>query len=256
MIVDNHYIPCTPVGDSSPPRSGTVSRPRAQSAALALPGPGAAISIPEDAALVLIDMQRAFERPLWSYWSAPGGTRNNPDAELVAARLLDTWRETGRPVIHVKHDSTSPVSPLRPRSPTAEFNPLVRPREGEPVYHKHGDSAFVGTTLAHDLRTRRLRTLALVGLTTDHAVSSTARSAANLGFTVFVVSDATATFDREGAEGRPYPAEVMHQTSLASLHGEFAIVATSDVILDGVAASETEANCPAHTLGMRGSKHA
>ena len=249
MIADTHYTPDTSTGDASSSRRETVSRSpswRPMSAQ-----PRAVIAIPEDAALVLIDMQLAFERPLWSYWSADGGTRNNPEAERVAARLLETWRTTGRPVIHVRHDSTSMVSPLRARTPTSDFNPVVRPNGDEPVYHKHVDSAFVDTTLARDLRARRLQTLVLVGFTTDHAVSSTARSAASLGFTVFVASDATATFDREGPGGRSFPAELMHQTALASLHEEFAIVATAGAILDGVAVSASEANHRAHAPQAR-----
>lgn len=58
------------------------------------------------------------------------------------------------------------------------------------------NSAFIGTTLKRDLRIDGIDTLVIVGLTTNHCVSTTARMAGSLGFKTFVVSDATAAFDR------------------------------------------------------------
>jgi nicotinamidase-related amidase len=55
--------------------------------------------------------------------------------------------------------------------------------------------------------------------------------AANLGFRVTVVSDATATFERTGPDGTRYDADVMHRVALASLHGEFAEVLESAAVL-------------------------
>jgi hypothetical protein len=60
--------------------------------------------------------------------------------------------------------------------------------------------------------------------------------ASNFGFTTYVVSDATATFERTGPDGRHWTAEIMYDTALASLNKEFAtIVSTSDV-LESIAA--------------------
>ncbi|NOK64126.1 MAG: cysteine hydrolase [Chloroflexi bacterium AL-W] len=46
----------------------------------------------------------------------------------------------------------------------------------------------------------------------------------NLGFTTYVVADATAAFDRVGPDEQHYRAEDIHNSSLASLHNEFATV--------------------------------
>jgi len=94
---------------------------------------------------------------------------------------------------------------------------VALPQPGEPVYAKSVNSAFIGTTLEDDLRSRGLDSLVLVGLTTDHCVSTSVRMAANLGFAVTVVADATATFDRVSYDGASFDAEQMHQAALASL---------------------------------------
>jgi nicotinamidase-related amidase len=74
----------------------------------------------------------------------------------------------------------------------------------------------------------------IVGLTTQHCVSSTARMASDLGFATLVVDDATATHDGMGYDGTYYPAEIIHAVSLASLQDEFAtIVKTGDLLDEG-----------------------
>lgn len=188
----------------------------------------------EKAALVLIDLQEGFAPPFWEYWAGPGGRRNHPDAEEVAARLLRTWREGGRPVFHVRHDSVNPDSPLRPGRPGNPLSALVRPSESERVYVKHVNSAFIGTELEADLRAAGIDTLVMAGIQTDHCLSTSARMAANLGFRTVVVSDASATFDRTGPDGKRYAADLMHATALTSLHGEFATIASSAEVLEAI----------------------
>lgn len=48
---------------------------------------------------------------------------------------------------------------------------------------------------------------------------------------LYVVADATATFDRVGHDGKNYTAEEIHNISLASLHQEFATVVTTDQVV-------------------------
>ncbi|MCG8424502.1 MAG: cysteine hydrolase [Proteobacteria bacterium] len=181
-------------------------------------------SLAKQTALIIIDVQKGFNDPVW-------GRRNNPHAEQNIAALLTAWRETGRPIFHVQHLSRDPTSPLRPDQSGCEIKDLVRPAAGEPVIQKEVNSGFIGTDLEDQLRQETIETVVVTGLTTNHCVSTTVRMAANLGFDTHVVSDATAAFDRDGPDGRQYPAEQIHDISLANLHGEFAtVLATEDVL--------------------------
>lgn len=175
-------------------------------------------------ALLMIDVQKGLDDPVW-------GARNNPRAERQMAALLDAWRRERWPVLHVQHMSTGAGSPLRPELPGNAFKPEAVPQEGEPVFRKTVNSAFIGTGLEAHLRREGIRSLVIAGLTTDHCVSTTVRMAANLGFDVVVVEDATATFERTGPDGTHHSAEQMHRLALASLHGEFAQVRSTDEVL-------------------------
>jgi nicotinamidase-related amidase len=182
------------------------------------------VTLSATTALLVVDVQQGLDDPQW-------GERNNPAAERNIAALLATWRRTGRPVVHIQHMSQRPDSPLRPDRPGNAIKPEAAPAPGEPVFQKTVNSAFIGTGLEAHLRARGIDTLVLVGLTTDHCVSSTVRMAANLGFSAIVVSDGTATFERTGPEGDHHSAEQMHRLALASLHGEFASVRRTAEIL-------------------------
>ncbi|HTI04975.1 MAG TPA: cysteine hydrolase family protein [Gemmatimonadales bacterium] len=182
--------------------------------------------LPHDAVLLIIDVQKGMDV------YAARLNRNNPELEQNIARLQAAWRKSGRPIIHVQHLSREPKSPLRPGQPGVEIKDEVRPLVGEPVVQKSVNSAFIGTSLEADLRRRGLTTLVLVGLQTNMCVSTTARMAGNLGFTTFVVSDATATFDNTGPNGTRYPSALLHDVALADLHGEFATVIDTNTLLE------------------------
>lgn len=176
-------------------------------------------------ALVLIDVQQGMD-------SKALGVRNNPDAELNMADLLAAWRAAALPVVHVQHNSTEAGSSLRPDTVGNALKPGFEPRNGEPLFGKTVNSAFIGTGLEAHLRSANIQDLVVVGLTTDHCVSTTVRMAANLGFHVRLVGNATATFERTGVDGRHISADEMHEVNLASLNSEFCdVVTTRDAML-------------------------
>ena len=179
-------------------------------------------------ALIIIDVQKGFDDPSW-------GNRNNPDAEAKIELLLSAWRKNKRPVIHVQHCSVEPGSPLRSDLPGYEFKEEAKPIAGEKHFTKTVNSAFIGTDLEEYLRSCDIEELVIVGLTTDHCVSTTTRMAGNLGFKVRLVSDATATFDRRGEDGTQYLASDIHNIHLASLNGEFCAVRSAQQVLNELA---------------------
>lgn len=182
-------------------------------------------TIMPDAVLLIIDVQKGFDDPIW-------GERNNLEAERNIERILSSWRETNRPVIHVQHLSTSPTSPLRSGYMGSEIKDGVKPLLHEPLLTKSVNSAFIGSNLEERLKANEYRTIVIVGLTTDHCVSTTTRMAANLGFDVYLISDATATFGRIGDNGRYYAPEVIHEINLVSLNREFATVIGTAKLMD------------------------
>lgn len=180
----------------------------------------------DNPALLLIDIQKGFDDI--AYW---GGERNNPSAEQKAAELLEIWRNKKLPIFHVQHCSSNPNSILNETHPGNEFQDIVKPREGETIIRKNVNSAFIGTNLKELLDDAKIKTVVIVGLTTDHCVSTTTRMAGNFGYNVYLISDATATFNKKGINGEEFSAEIIHQTALASLNEEFAQVVTSEFIL-------------------------
>ncbi len=180
------------------------------------------ISKSDRPALILIDIQKGFDDV--EYW---GGERNNPDAEKNARMLLDIWRDNHLPIFHIQHCSSNPNSLLNELKEGNEFKEIVKPINGEPVIKKNVNSAFIGTNLETQLKENNIHTVVIVGLTTDHCVSTTTRMAGNLGFKTFIVSDATATFNKKGIDDQHYSAALIHETALASLNGEFATVTTT-----------------------------
>ncbi len=180
----------------------------------------------ESPALLLIDIQRGLDDEAYF-----GGNRNNRNAENQCALVLAEWRTLNLPVFHIRHSSQKVESPLYHTKPGFEIKKIVEPRIGEPIITKNVNSAFIGTDLQEQLHKKGISKLIIVGLTTNHCVSTSARMAGNLGFKTIILSDATATFDRIGINGEKYSSDLIHLTTLASLRDEFAEVMTTDQLL-------------------------
>lgn len=171
-------------------------------------------------ALIIIDMQRGMRDP-------SAGPRNNPQAELAIAMMLDAWRNAKAPIVHVRHISRTLGSPFWPGQLGVEFQQDLQPLDAEHVVEKKVPDAFIHFGLESWLRVRGIESVVIVGVSTNNSVEATARTAGNLGFTTYVASDATFAFAKSDYNGVLRSAEEVHAMALANLHGEYAQVLTS-----------------------------
>lgn len=177
-------------------------------------------------ALLIIDVQKGLEEE--DYY---GGNRNNKDAESKMKKILLKWRELALPIIHIQHHSLNPNSPLHGSKKGFEQKEMVKIQDSENHFVKHENCAFVGTGLDSFLKKSKIKTLVIMGLTTNHCVSSTVRMSGNLGYETLLIEDACATFDLIGHDGTLHKADLIHKVSIANLKDEFAEIWTTDKIL-------------------------
>lgn len=181
------------------------------------------MNLQANAALVIIDMQQGINHPKL-------GLRNNPQAEANMLQLLQAWRRTQRPAMHVRHFSVSPESVFWPQQSGVEYQTAFLPLEGEAELQKQVPDAFCKSSLEQWLREQSISQVVIVGVVTNNSVESSARSGGNLGFEVIVPHDACFTFDQPDFFGTPRSAQEVHAMSLANLHGEYAtVLATEDI---------------------------
>lgn len=194
------------------------------------------MEIAENAALVVVDVQKGFEEE--EHW----GPRNNPAADENIAALIDTWQATGRPVVFVRHDSQKPDSPLRAGYEGNGFKEYVEQRRGkgggaELFVTKSVNSAFYGTPdldawLKGVGGAGGVRQIVVAGIQTNMCAETTARMGGNLGYEVLFALDATYTFDGAGPWGWTLSADELARATAVSLHdGGFAqVVGTEELV--------------------------
>jgi biuret amidohydrolase len=207
---------------------------------------------PAHTALLVIDMQRDFLLP--EGYAAQAGLDITPLVATIRpiGKLLAVGRVAGLLIVHTREGHLPDLSDCPPyklersRRANAEIGskgPLgrllvrgevghdfvdpLRPLAGEIVIDKPGYSAFAHTTLHQVLTKRGVQTLIMTGVTTEVCVSSTLRSAVDLGYRCITVSDACASGD---------PA--LHKASLAMIvveGGIFGEVATTAEVVERLA---------------------
>lgn len=194
------------------------------------------LTLDPDAALVVVDVQAGFDDPSWGARSDDA----DADAEGNVARLLASWRDSGRPVVLVRHDSVHDASPLRPGSPgnrlKQEVTDAMAGAEPALVVTKTVNSAFHGTPdLQEWLAVRGTRQVVLCGVQTNSCCETTARIGANLGFDVVYVLDATWTYDLPGYSGGTVPASLLREVTATNLANEFCRVTSTSVVVAAAA---------------------
>jgi gluconolactonase len=123
--------------------------------------------------------------------------------------VLDAARPTGAAIVYITvsfrddYADAPAHSPLfqdekargvmKAGSPGAAICDELTPQAGDMVINKHGVDPFNGTHLANILRARDVDTLVLMGVWTNYVVEATARTGADSGYRIIVVTDGCAS---------------------------------------------------------------
>lgn len=185
------------------------------------------LSLNAPAALISIDMQQGIQR-----LETP---RNNPDAEHQIALLQQHWRKIGWPLVHIRHISRQASSVFAPGQAGALFQPALAPLPHEQVFEKNVTDAFCHSALERWLHVRGIADVVIVGVASENSVEATARSASNLGFNTYVVSDACYTFGKTDFVGTQRSAAEVHNMAMANLRDEYAKLLSSAQMLEQLA---------------------
>jgi nicotinamidase-related amidase len=164
-------------------------------------------------AVIVVDMQNDTVHAKGAF--AETGAAAHAESQGVIAHIgsiLDAAREAGVPVIHnrivvypnpVLGGDNAPIfRMLGPDSFAvdswgAAIVDELAPKAGEPVLDRIRMSAFHGTPLDSMLRNLGVTDLVVVGAWTNMAVEHTVRDAADYGYAVSIVSDATSSLSAE-----------------------------------------------------------
>lgn len=169
-------------------------------------------------ALIVVDIQQDY---------FPGGANplHGPEAAAErAAGLLEAFRASGEPVVHLQHVWDEPEATfLRPGTPGVEIHPTVAPTAAEDVLQKAWPNGFRDTPLESLLRERGVESVVVCGMMTAMCVDATVRAAVDLGFDTTVAHDACATCDLE-FDGQAVAAAAVHAAFLAALADGYARV--------------------------------
>jgi nicotinamidase-related amidase len=173
-----------------------------------------------ESALLVIDAQDSFKST--DRWEK----RNNKEFEKNVARLVDLYRQHGLPVIYFLHSDGDPGFEIT--SPFYKLMDFLSPRDSEPVIHKVTRNVFTSTGLPALLMEKSVRRVVITGIQMEQCCETSARVAADLGFAVDFITEATMTFpipnhDRPGEE---LGVEAISERTEYVLRRRFARIAT------------------------------
>ena len=177
-------------------------------------------------ALLLIDVQRGVDDT--AYYGGSTGRVNNPQAKDNIRKILNAWRVKGGKVAFTRHDSIEEGSPLKLSLDTGLQLEGMEIEVGDISVSKSVNSGFIGTSLELDLRRNGISRLVVAGFFTNVCVETTVRMAGNMGFDTYLIHDACSTMNSIGIDGADYDPELVHNMSVAGLHGEFCTAISLD----------------------------
>jgi nicotinamidase-related amidase len=178
----------------------------------------------KESALLVIDVQQSF------FAGDRWPLRGNPHFEKNVTALVELYRQSNLPIFFIMH--TDPDPGFRTNDPQFKLMDFLKPRANEPLMIKNTRNAFTSTTLQADLIHRSVRKVVITGIQTEQCCETTARVAADLGYAVDFVTEATQTFpipnyDKPGEE---LGTDAIRERTEYALRRRFARIATVDDI--------------------------
>ena len=175
--------------------------------------------------LLLVDFQNDY---------FPGGRMELVGMEEAAGNaqlLLEEFRRTKSPIIHIQHIAARPdASFFLPQTDGASIHQALAPRENEIVVVKNYPNSFRDTPLLAILKKEKAGELLICGAMSHMCIDATTRAAFDLGFGCVVAEDACATRDLTFKNKTIAAAEV-HASFMAALSVPYArVVSTSEII--------------------------
>ncbi len=178
-------------------------------------------SVPIDqSALLVIDAQDSFK--LGARWER----RDNRDFERNVGALIDGYRAACLPVIFFLH--TDPDPGFSTDSPAFKLMDFIERRPEERLFVKRTRNVFTGTDLGEHLLERGVRRVVITGIQMEQCCETSTRVAADLGYAVDFVTEATMTFPipHPGRPGTELGVEAIRERTEYVLRGRFARLRT------------------------------
>jgi nicotinamidase-related amidase len=194
-----------------------------------------------ESALLVIDAQDSFKST--DRWQK----RNNKDFEKNVARLVNLYREHGLPVIYFLHSDEDPG--FETTSPHYKLMDFLSPRDGEPVIHKVTRNVFTSTGLPALLMQKGVRRVLITGIQMEQCCETSARVAADLGYAVDFITEATMTFPIPNHDhpGEELGVDAIRERTEYALRRRFARIATVAEVARELQAASSSAAAAAKT---------
>lgn len=140
----------------------------------------------EQSALLVIDAQDSFKAG--QRWKR----RSNPKFEENVSCLIESYRNAHLPVIFFLHTDSDEAFEMT--SPHFRLMDFIKQKPDEPLLVKTTRNCFTSTSLQPLLFEKGVRRIVVTGIQTEQCCETTARVAADLGYAVDFVTEATMTF--------------------------------------------------------------
>ena len=180
----------------------------------------------DESALLVVDAQDSFRlSPRWD-------RRSNLAFEKNAAAVIGAYRKAGLPIFYFLHSDGDPGFELG--HPYYRLMDFITLRRSEVVLHKTTRNCFTSTTLQSMLLESGVRRLAITGIQMEQCCETTARVAADLGYAVDFVIDATMTFPIPSVTrpGQELGVEAVEERTRYALEGRFARIVTTQTLVE------------------------